>query len=366
MKAIQARLQEIPKELDSLYETILTKIDEEDLAQSLQLMQWICFAQWPLSPRELREAMAVDANCPYKSLRECQNSADYVDTDDDMAKRVRSLSGGLAEIQEYEEQQVAQFIHQSVNDYLVHSGLKRLSQLLNDTLLQRGQQRFDSSFSYEVIGAGHCRISRSCVRYLTMQEVLSCETRKTQELERTLPFLPYTITNWSSHAKAAESQGQRQDNLLYLFRWPSNQAIQLWANFYKVIDPYSYNCPASGGTLMHAAAMYGLLSVVKAIFSSSSSFDVDSKDDDGRTPLSWAAENGHSEVVKLLLEKEGIDLDSKDIEYGQTPLSWAAENGHSEVVKLLLEKEGIDLDSKDTEYDQVVQAELQLCRSVDD
>ena len=32
-----------------------------------------------------------------------------------------------------------------------------------------------------------------------------------------------------------------------------------------------------------------------------------------------------------------VELDSKD-NYGQTPLSWAAENGHEAVVKLLLEK----------------------------
>jgi ankyrin repeat protein len=40
-------------------------------------------------------------------------------------------------------------------------------------------------------------------------------------------------------------------------------------------------------------------------------------------------------VVKLLLEQEGVDLNCKNRDYGQTPLSWAAENGHSEGVKLL-------------------------------
>jgi ankyrin repeat protein len=39
-------------------------------------------------------------------------------------------------------------------------------------------------------------------------------------------------------------------------------------------------------------------------------------------------------VVKLLLEKDGVDLDSKD-EDGRTPLSWAAKNGHEAVMKLL-------------------------------
>ena len=72
--------------------------------------------------------------------------------------------------------------------------------------------------------------------------------------------------------------------------------------------------------------------------------DIESKDDYGRTPLSWAAEGGHKAVVKLLLEK-GADMESKD-DYGQTPLSWAAEGGHEAVVQLLLEK-GADIESKD-------------------
>jgi len=55
--------------------------------------------------------------------------------------------------------------------------------------------------------------------------------------------------------------------------------------------------------------------------------ELDSKDRRGRTPLSWAAENGHEAVVKLLLEK-GAELDSNDNIYGRTPLSWAAMNGH--------------------------------------
>jgi len=46
--------------------------------------------------------------------------------------------------------------------------------------------------------------------------------------------------------------------------------------------------------------------------------------------------------VKLLLEK-GAELETKDEYYGRTPLSWAAENGHEAVVKLLLEKGAMKL-----------------------
>jgi ankyrin repeat protein len=53
-------------------------------------------------------------------------------------------------------------------------------------------------------------------------------------------------------------------------------------------------------------------------------------------------------VVKLLLEK-GAELKSKDKKYSRTPLLWAASNGHEAVVKLLLEK-GAELESKAKPY----------------
>jgi ankyrin repeat protein len=55
---------------------------------------------------------------------------------------------------------------------------------------------------------------------------------------------------------------------------------------------------------------------------------VDSKNTNGRTPLSWAAGKGNYAAVKLLLTKDGIDPDSKDKD-GWTPLSWAKEGTDS-------------------------------------
>jgi NACHT domain len=72
MKAIRQEIRKIPAELDSLYQDILERI--KDRTQSLQLMQWICFAKRPLLLEELRFAMAIDADTPYCSLRECQES----------------------------------------------------------------------------------------------------------------------------------------------------------------------------------------------------------------------------------------------------------------------------------------------------
>ena len=70
--------------------------------------------------------------------------------------------------------------------------------------------------------------------------------------------------------------------------------------------------------------------------------DLNSKDNNGRTPLSWAAEKGHEEVVGQLLEKKGIDLNSND-NNGRTPLSWAAEKSHRAMVRLLAQRDRIAL-----------------------
>jgi ankyrin repeat protein len=49
-------------------------------------------------------------------------------------------------------------------------------------------------------------------------------------------------------------------------------------------------------------------------------------------------------VVKLLLDTGKVDVDSRDFQ-DKTPLSWAAENGHEAVVKLLLDTGMVDVDS---------------------
>lgn len=67
----------------------------------------------------------------------------------------------------------------------------------------------------------------------------------------------------------------------------------------------------------------------------------------GRTALTWAASRGHAEIVRLLLEQSGIELNVTG-EYGLTPLIAAAKEGYTEVVKLLLEQDGVEPNLKDS------------------
>jgi cytohesin len=69
--------------------------------------------------------------------------------------------------------------------------------------------------------------------------------------------------------------------------------------------------------------------------------DVNAKDKYGRTPLHLAAEEGHKEIVELLISK-GADLNAKGGRFGRTPLHQAATK---EIAELLIAK-GADVNAK--------------------
>jgi ankyrin repeat protein len=55
---------------------------------------------------------------------------------------------------------------------------------------------------------------------------------------------------------------------------------------------------------------------------------------------------GHRAVFRLLVERDDVEVDSKDI-FGRTPLWWAANRGCEAVVRLLMERNDVEANLED-------------------
>jgi palmitoyltransferase len=91
--------------------------------------------------------------------------------------------------------------------------------------------------------------------------------------------------------------------------------------------------PTTPATI-HSAAQRGDLALIQHLISTGRATAND-RDEEGITPLHWAAINAHTPVCRFLLE-HGAEVDALGGDLVASPLQWAARNGHLYVMHLLL------------------------------
>jgi hypothetical protein len=90
--------------------------------------------------------------------------------------------------------------------------------------------------------------------------------------------------------------------------------------------------PLTKTSLAHAA-MKGREDTVRTLLTDGN--DINAGNRNGETPLHLAAEQGNSDIVKILLE-QGAMVDAVETAAGYTPLHYAARQGHSDLCDLLI------------------------------
>src|SRR5262249_54013381 len=111
-----------------------------------------------------------------------------------------------------------------------------------------------------------------------------------------------------------------------------------------------------GKTPLYKAALAGHTEVVKLLLDKGAKIAAEGTD--RRTPLHWAASKGNADLVKLLV-RHGADVNAAEKGDSSSPLHYAARGGHAAVVQILIDS-GANVDAQErggnTALDQTTHA----------
>ena len=111
-------------------------------------------------------------------------------------------------------------------------------------------------------------------------------------------------------------------------------------------NPFSHYAANQGPRALQLACQQGDYATVKTCLNTMTPADINQSDPYGRTPFYIACQQGHKEIVALLLKDQRIAINQASHQ-GYTPLYIACLNGENEVVALLLQDQRIALNQVD-------------------
>ncbi|KAJ5748094.1 uncharacterized protein N7511_009790 [Penicillium nucicola] len=259
----------LPTTMYKAYEQILKKSKKDPTVW--KALSIILAASRPLSLSEMNVALNVDGKS--KSIHDLD-----LEEEEDFSSRLRSWCGLLVSIHHNK----IYLLHQTAREFL-------LAHEVSPTTVPS-----ESAWQHSITSqSAHNVLAEVCVMYLDFinNETLAADVGETRQ--------SLSIINWDDHHR--------------------NARISIGAD----LVPYTLSICS-----LHSRSRSIWLEIHQRQFLSGVPHNTCS--------LTLMSYLGHEATVKLLLEK-GADLESRDND-GVTPLSWAAENGEEAMVQLLLEK----------------------------
>lgn len=286
-EAMKIRLRHIPEGLDALFAEILTKA-EDDIHDSIALLQWVLFATRPLSADELYHALRFGRNLtpPSESKIPPMNT---------LHRQILNLSRGLVEVTKADPP-VVQFIHETVRHFLTGPlGLSRVRPELANNL----------------VGLSHGMLKQSCERYLLKCIVpdgfrsgrISYPNNIPKDqwesaasnLRRAWPLAEYAAANLFVHANVAQGTGVSQEICSL-----KSITFAQWITVRNIFERFHARRHSLRVSLLYIAAEYGLVNLVQVLAKLPGHYEHQSER--YGTPLQAACAAGHDEVARCLLE----------------------------------------------------------------
>jgi len=349
-------LEELPETLDETYERILREINKPNRDHAHRLLQCLTVAVRPLRVAELAEILAIDFRTA------THGGASKLNADwrwEDQEQAVLSTCSSLIAVVEEAGNQVVQFSHFSVKEYLTSPRLANLDA--------------DVSQFHIHLNPAHTILAMACLGTLLRLNGHDDESDVTVRF----PLAEYASRHWVSHAQFENVAFQIREEMETLFDpgkpyfsawiqvhdvdveplggsafwafvpWDKSPAAPLYyavlCEFYDLAEYLILNHPhlvnARGGWFISPLAVAlqrGNFKMAGLLFQHSA--DVDVRGYRMRTPLIAASFYGLLGVTQWLLNR-GADPNLQDdgISYGGgTPLHSAVDGGQPEVARLLL------------------------------
>ncbi|CAD6457532.1 841dc750-776f-4447-93f6-1062f4fa1e43-CDS [Sclerotinia trifoliorum] len=170
--------------------------------------------------------------------------------------------------------------------------------------------------------------------------------------------LPGDIINlYNEHRGARTHASSREVSKTFhggwnVFACTTTPSILKRKKFPKAIRQALKSLPAGSNAYDYASKdamerLEGQLEDEKEILLDTGKLTSDCHDVLDKAPFSYAAENGHESIVKLLFNTGKVNLDLQNYFNLQTPFLYAAEYGREATLKLLLETAKVQMDSPD-------------------
>ncbi|KAI9686290.1 MAG: hypothetical protein M1822_003946 [Bathelium mastoideum] len=290
-------------DLEDVYGETIQRIEEqlgEDRLLARRAICWISHAERLLTARELCCALAIK---PGDKALDISNSYEADD--------IISVCAGLVTVDM--ETSLFRFAHLSTREYL-----------------ERIRLEWDPIAQEE--------IAMGCLTYLSFDAFKSGSSPSDESFEYKLSenvFLAYAAQYWVEHVRPVESSVSERALAFLCDQALVDCTVQAASVSDYGDHGYSERFPRRT-TGLHLTAKHGLRFLTKTLLVreyEDSNNDIDVRDSYQKTPLFYAAEQGHEQIVQLLLNMRA-NVNAQCGEHGNA-LQAAFKGGHEAVVKLL-------------------------------